>query len=81
MKCNTHNIFTHFPFDAECEICQQNKAHRAYCKSVTTPRVDAQPAPTEFAEAIAADHKILNKFDESRDHDRAALIVQDKATY
>ncbi|WP_288992749.1 DNA (cytosine-5-)-methyltransferase, partial [uncultured Marinobacter sp.] len=80
-KSNTHNIFTHFPFDPECEICQHNKAHRAYCKSVTTPRVDAQPAPTEFAEALTADHKILNKFDESRDHDRAALIIQDKATY
>ena len=70
-----------FSFDPECLICEQNKAHRAYCRSVTAPRVDANPAPTRFGEAITADHKILNKLDESRDHDRAALIVQDKATY
>ena len=56
----------------------EQSTYRAYCRTVTTPRVDAMPAPTKFGEAITADHKILNYFDKSRDHDRAALIVKTK---
>ena len=33
----THNIYTHFPRDPNCEICQNNKTHRAYLKSKLEP--------------------------------------------
>ena len=41
---------------------------------------DQLPKPKRFADAVTADHKILNEDDESRDYDRVALIVMDRFT-
>ena len=41
---------------------------------------DQLPEPLEFADAITADHKILNEDDESRMNDRVALIIVDRYT-
>ena len=41
---------------------------------------DELPEPKEFADAITADHKILNEDDESRNADRVALVIMDRFT-
>ena len=41
---------------------------------------DDNPEPKEFADAITADHAIINEDDKSRDGDRVALVIQDRAT-
>ena len=41
---------------------------------------DQLPEPKAFADAITADHKILNEDDESRSCDRVALICMDRFT-
>jgi len=41
---------------------------------------DQLPEPKGFADALTADHKILNEDDESREFDRVALIVMDRFT-
>ena len=76
-----HNVFTHFPKDPNCPICQGSKAQRARCSSKAQPAPDGLPEPKIFGDAITADHKILNEDDESRDHDRVACVIQDRATY
>ena len=76
-----HNIFTHFPKCPNCVICQNNKAHRAYCKSGGDIRTDSLPSPTRFGEMITADHKIMNDDDASREEDRTACVIQDKWSY
>ena len=42
---------------------------------------DGLPEPKKFADAITADHKVLNDDDQSRDHDKLALIIQDRFTH
>ena len=73
-KSNTHNIFTHFPKDPNCPICNSCKRNRAHCRSKVHGEPDQLPEPKKFADAITADHKILNEDDESRKKDRVALI-------
>jgi len=75
-----HNLLTHFPKDPKCPICQSCKRTRAQCRSKTHGEPDQLPEPKVFADAITADHKILNEDDESRSSDRVALIVMDRAT-
>lgn len=76
-----HNIFTHFPQHADCEICQNNKPTRAACKSKTHRKGDALPEPETFGDAITADHKILNEDDESRTQYQCACIIKDRYTH
>ena len=80
--CQTceHNIFTHFPKDPNCPICQANKPTRAYVQSKPGAEPDALPVPKAWGDAITADHKILNEDDQSRDHDRMACIILDRFT-
>ena len=79
--CSTHNLFTHFPKDPECEICQMTKTSRARCSNNPDPRPDSFSKPKFFGDAITADHKILNEENQTRDADQHSLIVQDGATY
>ena len=76
-----HNIFTHFPRDKDCEVCQRTIAHKTSLRPSSVPRGDALPEPKVFGDAITADHKILNEDEASRDEDKVACIIQDKATY
>ena len=85
IKCQTceHNIFTHFPRDPNCQICQDNKIQRASRRqrAAADRRPDALPEAKEFADHIVGDHKIINEADQSKDRDRAALVLQDRATW
>ena len=77
---NSHNLLTHFPMDPNCPICNSCKRNRAHCRSKRHGEPDELPEPKEFADAITADHKILNEDDASREHARVALVVMDRAT-
>ncbi len=82
LACKTceHNIWTHFPKDPSCEVCRSCKTARAHCRSKVTGACDALPEPTAFADALTADHAILNEDDESRESDRTACVIQDRFT-
>ena len=68
-----HNVYTHFPKDRNCEICQRTKITRAPC----TRRIGgAVPRAEIFADLITADLKVLS---ESRNNHRYAVVVQDLA--
>ena len=73
-------MLTHFPKDPNCPVCNSCKRNRAYCKSKVHGEPDDLPEPQKFADAVTADHKILNEDDESRKQDRVALIVLDRFT-
>ena len=56
----SHNEFTHFPLDPNCEICQRAKPQRSGVRSKVYGRPDDLPQPKEFGDGITADHAILN---------------------
>ena len=66
--------------DSNCPICNSCKRNRSHCRSKIHGEPDQLPEPKSFADALAADHKILNEDDESREHDRVALIIMDRFT-
>ena len=72
-----HSVYTHFPKDRNCEICQRTKITRAPCKRRNG---EAAPRPENFGDLITADHKILSEGCESRNNHRYAVVVQDLAT-
>ena len=47
--------------DPNCPICNSCKRNRAHCRSKRHGEPDELPEPKEFADAITADHKILNE--------------------
>ena len=72
-----HSIYTHFPQDRNCEICQRTKITRAPCRR----RIGrAVPRAENFGDLITADHKVFSASCESRNNDRYAVVVQDLAT-
>ena len=72
-----HRIYTHFPKDRNCEICQRTKITRSPCRR----RIGgAVPRAENFADLIAADHKVLGEGCEPRNNHRYAVVVQDLAT-
>ncbi len=79
-KQAVHNLWTHFPKDPNCEICRSCKATRVHCRQKTHGNPDDLPIPKNFADSLTADHKFLNEDDESRTHDRVALIILDRFT-
>ena len=79
-KPGDHNVFTHFPKDSNCEICQSCKPSRAPCKSSKAPGSDGLPVPVNFADALTADHAVLNEDNKSRTEDRNYCVILDKAT-
>ena len=72
-----HSVYTHFPRDRNCEICQRTKITRAPCRI----RIGgALPRAENFGDLIRADHKVLSEGCESRNNHRSAIVVQDVAT-
>ena len=72
-----HSVYTHFPKDRNCEICQRTKITRAPCRR-RIGRVE--PRAEIFGDLITADHKIVSEGCESRNNHRYAVVVQDLAT-
>ena len=72
-----HSIYTHFPKDRNCEICQRTKITRALCRR----RIGRVVHRAEnFGDLITVDHKIVSEGCESRNNHRYAVVVQDLAT-
>ena len=72
-----HSVYTHFPKDRNCEICQRTKITRAPCRrrnGGTVPRAE------NFGDLITADHKVLSEKCESRNNHRYAVVMQHLAT-
>ena len=72
-----HSVYTHFPKDRNCEICQRTKITRAPCRRRIGGVV---PRAENVGDWIAADHKVLSEGCESRNNHRYAVVVQDLAT-
>ena len=72
-----HSVYTQFPKDRKCEICQRTKITRAPCRR----RIGRVVHRAEnFGDLITADHKVLSEGCESRNNHRYAVVVQDLAT-
>ena len=56
----THNPFTHFPFDKNCDVCRIAKHRRSQHRRSPKEEVDDLPPPEKFGDAITADHQIVN---------------------
>ena len=67
------SIYTHFPKDRNCEICQRTKTTRAPCRRRIGRVV---PRAENFGDMITADHKIVSEGCESRNNHRYAVVVQ-----
>ena len=72
-----HSVYTHFPKDRNCEICQRTKITRAPCRR---RKGGAVLRAEKFGDLITADHKVLSENCESRNNQRYAIVVQDLAT-
>ena len=72
-----HNPFTHLPRDPNCEICKMIKTMCARSQKRPDMRTDGIAPPTQFAEVIAADHKVSSEDNESRLQHRHGVVVQD----
>ena len=72
-----HSVYTHFPKDRFCEICQRTKITRAPCRRRNG---EAVPRAAHFGDLITADHKVLSENCESRNNHRYAVVVLDLAT-
>ena len=72
-----HSVYTHFPRDRNCEICQRTKITRAPCRRRIGGVV---PRAENFGDLITADHKVLSEGCESRNNHGYAIVVQDLAT-
>ena len=72
-----HSVYTHFPKDQNCEICQRTKITRAPCRRRNGGAV---PRAENFGDLITADHKVLSENCESRNNHRYAVVVQNLTT-
>ena len=72
-----HSVYTHFPKDRNCEICQRTKITRAPCRRRNG---EAVLRAENVGDLITADHKVLSDKCESRNNHRYAVVVQDLAT-
>ena len=79
--CPVHNVFIHFPKDKECDICRDNKPRKDRCDSQGNKACDSLPIPKKFGDSGTLDHKIMNEDDASREGDKNACIILDRATY
>ena len=72
-----HSVYTHFPEDRNCEICQTTKITRAPCRR----RIGGPVHRAEnLGDLITSDHNVLSENCESRNNHRYAVVVQDLAT-
>ena len=72
-----HSVYTHFPKDQNCEICQRTKITRAPCRRRNGGSV---PRAENLGDLITSDHNVLSENCESRNNHRYAVVVQDLAT-
>ena len=72
-----HSVYTHFPKDRNCEICQRTKITRAPCRRRNSGAV---PRAENVGDLTTADHKVLSDNCESRNNLLQAVVVQDLAT-
>ena len=72
-----HSVYTHFPKDRNCEICQTTKSTSAPCRRLIGLAV---PRAENVGDLITADHKVLSEGCRSRNNHRYAVVVQDLAT-
>ena len=72
-----HSVYTRFPTDRNCDICQKTKITRAPCRRRIGGVV---PRAENFGDLITADHKVFSENCESRNNHRYAIVVQDLAT-
>ena len=72
-----HSVFSHFPKDRNCEICQRTTITRAPCRR---RKGEAVPRAANLGDLITADHKVLRDTCESRKNRRFVVVVQDPAT-
>ena len=72
-----HSVYTLFPKDRNCEICQRTKITRAPCRKRNGGVVHRAE---KFGDLITADHKVLSEGCGSRNNHRYAVVVQDSAT-
>ena len=72
-----HSVYTHFPEDRNCQICQRTKITRAPRR---TRKGEAVPRAENLGDLITADHKVLNEGCKSRNNHQYAIVVQDLAT-
>ena len=72
-----HSVYSHFPKDRNCEICQRTKITIAPCRRRNGGAV---PPAANFGDLITADHKVLSDNCESRNNHRYAVVVQELAT-
>ena len=70
-------MFTYFPQDRNCEVCERTKITRAPCRNRTYNHI---LRAENFGDLVKADHRTLNEEGETRNKDRYAVIVQDLAT-
>ena len=52
-----HSVYSYFPKDRNCEICQRTKITRASCRRRNGGAV---PRAENFGDLITADHKVLS---------------------
>ena len=71
-----HSVFTHFPKDRNCEVCQRTKITRASFRRRIGRVV---PRAENLGDLTTANHKVLSDNCESRNNHRYA-VVQDLAT-
>ena len=65
-----HSVYTHFPKDRNCEICQRTKITRAPCRR----RIGRVVSRAEnLGDLITANHKVLSEGCESRNNHRYSL--------
>ena len=64
-----HSVYTHFPKDRNCEICERTKITRAPCRRRNG---EAVPRAEKFGDLTTADHKVLSDNCESRNNHRHA---------
>ena len=67
-----HSVYTHFPENRNCEICQRTNIARAPCRRRNGGAV---PRAENFGHLITADHKVLSDNCESRNNHRYAVVV------
>ena len=60
-----HSVYTHFPKDRNCQICQRTKITRAPCRRRNDGAV---PRAESFGDLITADYKVLSENCESRNN-------------
>ena len=76
MDLGKHSVYTHFPKDRNCEICERTNITRAPCRRRIGRVV---PRAENFGYLITTDHKVLSEGCESRNNHRYAVVVQDLA--